>query len=93
MILETWLNPSLPDSLIGLNNYSPMREDRMDNRGGGVCIYIKEYIFGYKVYTEKLPNLISDSSCIDSVWIKICIHTLDHALLTTIKCSVTSLCN
>ena len=43
-ITETWLNPSIQDSVvIGDTNFSIFRKDRFDNReGGGVCVLIND---------------------------------------------------
>lgn len=41
---ETLLNPQIPNSLIGIDNYSVVRNDRMYGRGGGTCLYIRHGI-------------------------------------------------
>ena len=41
-IVETWLKPFHPDSLIiGTNPYSIVRHDRLTGKGGGVCAIFK----------------------------------------------------
>ena len=38
-ITETWLKPLYPDSfLVNTNNFNVMRKDRLNSRGGGVCV-------------------------------------------------------
>lgn len=48
---ETWLKPDVSDGLIQLNKFSVVRCDRIDKRGGGNCIYIKNNI-GFDVLQE-----------------------------------------
>ena len=38
-ITETWLDSSIKDSEIHLDNYNIFRNDRADSRGGGVLLY------------------------------------------------------
>lgn len=46
MISESWLSPRIIDSLINLAGYSVYRGDRLDRRGGGVCVYLRDSVFG-----------------------------------------------
>ena len=40
-VCETWLNPSIPDSLInGQNKYMVFRKDSIDKRGRGVGLFV-----------------------------------------------------
>lgn len=41
---ETWLNESLPDEMISIDNFQLLRNDRSYGRGGGTCIFIKNHI-------------------------------------------------
>lgn len=41
LVSETWLKPTLASSLIHLEGYSILRTDRLEKRGGGICMYIK----------------------------------------------------
>lgn len=43
-ISETWLKPSLPTTLVALQNYQFFRNDRTGKRGGGVGIYCRSDI-------------------------------------------------
>nr|CAI5864413.1 unnamed protein product [Callosobruchus analis] len=44
-ISETWLNGNVDGPAVQINNYNFVRRDRNDgSRGGGVGIYIKNYI-------------------------------------------------
>lgn len=44
MLSETWLTPLLPDGLYSLTGYTLLRRDRVDRRGGGVCVYVSDHI-------------------------------------------------
>lgn len=48
LVSETWLKPSLPSTLVQLNNYTLCRNDRILKRGGGAAIYIRSDI-QYKI--------------------------------------------
>jgi hypothetical protein len=37
-LTETWLNSDISNNMIALNNYKLFRKDRINGRGGGVCI-------------------------------------------------------
>ena len=41
LISETWLTPSLPSSLIQLDGFTFLRNDRLNKRGGGTGAYIR----------------------------------------------------
>lgn len=41
-ISESWLNSSIPDSFISIENYSVYRKDRLDKIGGGVALYVDQ---------------------------------------------------
>lgn len=40
-VSESWLKPDLPTSMISIDGFSVVRNDRCGRRGGGVCIYIQ----------------------------------------------------
>lgn len=40
-VSETWLTDSVPDSVISVDGYKLLRNDRNYCRGGGLCIYYK----------------------------------------------------
>lgn len=74
LITETWLHSKIPDSLICLPGYSISREDREDKVGGGVCILIKEYLNGQKIYSS-INTKYSTELPIQSLWINIKINS------------------
>lgn len=44
LVSETWLKPSLQSSAVDLRGYRLLRCDRVDRRGGGVAVYVKDNI-------------------------------------------------
>ena len=62
-ITETHLDQSIPDSKISLTDYNVFRNDR-NRRGGGVCLYVKDYIS-----TNRKLDL--ESADYESVWVDI----------------------
>ena len=61
-ITESWLSSSVPDSAVNINGYTIVRNDRSQNIGGGVCLYIKSSL-SYKVWADLNDNEI------ESLWI------------------------
>ena len=54
-----------------IEGYSLFRKDRNSGRGGGVCVYIKNY------HEVKLRNdLMSDE--IDAIWVEITIEKVNY---------------
>ena len=43
-ITESWANNDTTDAELGLTGYVMFRKDRMERRGGGMLLYIKETI-------------------------------------------------
>ena len=51
-ITETWLKDHIEDNVIALENFHPpIRRDRKDIIGGGVCCYVRSS-FQYKIWDE-----------------------------------------
>lgn len=67
LITETWLNISHPDCLVDIPNYSLYRNDRLNQRGGGVCIYLLNSVIK-DTCVEVLDFSISG---IETIWLKI----------------------
>lgn len=70
MVVETWLNSKITDSVVKLDGYNIFRHDREGQVGGGVCVLIKENVNGQKVYasvntTYQIPYPIQ------SLWINV----------------------
>jgi len=60
VISESWLKPSLPNSLVHLHNYNLYRSDREGRGAGGVAIFFRQDI---KVkIIGKSPSLYSASA-------------------------------
>ena len=61
-ITESWANK---DAELGLTGYVMFRKYRIGRRGGGVILYVKEYIQAYEI------KLKSEADCNEAVWCKI----------------------
>ena len=44
-ITESWAN--IADAKLGLTGYVMFRRDRIGRRGGGVILYVKDFIYAY----------------------------------------------
>ena len=42
-ITETWFNEDIEDDLVSIYSYNLFRKDRLNRRGGGVCIYLSKF--------------------------------------------------
>jgi len=51
---ETWLNNTIPDSCTNVHNYSFLRKDRENKRGGGVMVYFSA---GLKIEQKILTDI------------------------------------
>ena len=52
-ITESWANTDITDAELGLTGYVMFRRDRIGRRGGGVIVYVKEYIQAYEIKSER----------------------------------------
>ena len=52
-ITESWANTDITDAELGLTGYVVFRRDRIERRGGGVIIYVKESIQAYEIKLER----------------------------------------
>lgn len=44
LVSESWLNPYISNNILNLDGYKLFRCDRTDRVGGGVAIYLKDYV-------------------------------------------------
>ena len=69
-ISETWLNRSVPDSMIGIGNYDVYRSDRSaasgKSTGGGVCLYVHT-----KYNTTARDDITVCMQDIEIIWIRL----------------------
>jgi hypothetical protein len=72
-LTETWLNSDISNNMIGLNNYKLFRKDRINGRGGGVCIYVNENLikfssnlFSFVIACVYRPPLNASSNSIEN---------------------------
>ena len=64
-ITESWANTDITDAKLGLTGYIMFRRDRIGRRGGGVILYVKEYIQAYEIKLEK------EADYDEAVWCKV----------------------
>ena len=48
-VTESWSNKDIVDAELALAGYVILRKDRRDRMGGGVILYIREYIKAYEI--------------------------------------------
>ena len=41
-VTETWFNEDIEDDLVSIYGYNLFHKDRLNRRGGGVCIYLSK---------------------------------------------------
>ena len=64
-ITETWANKDIVDAELALTGYVMFRKDRRERRGGGVVLYITEFIQVYEI------TLKSVAVCEEAIWCNI----------------------
>ena len=62
-VSETWLNPSIPDSLVDIPGYDIFRRDR-DSLGGGVCLYINN-----QLKCKQRKDLLKSN--LEAIWVEV----------------------
>jgi hypothetical protein len=67
-LTETWLDESIPNSLIEVDGFSLFRSDRNTN-GGGVALYIKNTMVVSQIPLHTIPSITQSSSEILAVFI------------------------
>ena len=73
-ITESWLGPSVPDTMIGMDNFqTPFRRDRNEN-GGGILVYISQQLSGARKKELENPEL-------ELMWVEIQFFTHRPLLL------------
>ena len=56
-VSETWLTKNTPKSRYILNNFNIFRSDRLNKRGGGLCIYVRNNYTCKKILMPKSTDL------------------------------------
>ena len=64
-ITESWANTDITYAELGLRGYVMFRRDRIGRRGGGVILYVKEYIQAYEIKLQR------EADYDEAVWCKI----------------------
>lgn len=64
-VTETWFNENMTSNCVHVDGFSLYRKDRKKRKGGGVCIYVKDF----------LPSCIYYSSNdFEVIWVKVSFH-------------------
>ncbi|CAB4034150.1 Hypothetical predicted protein, partial [Paramuricea clavata] len=64
-ISETWLNPSISDEELSVPGYTILRQDRLEQIGGGTAMYIRDGL----PYCQRFD--ITDDSHLECCWVEI----------------------
>ncbi len=64
-ITETWLNNNISNNMVKIPGYKMYRRDRTLKTGGGICIYVKEYL------SSKLINVVYDNNLIELMFVEV----------------------
>lgn len=63
-LCETWLRPEVPDSLVNIDNFNRIRNDREGRRGGVTCLYINKRL-SYRPYESNTRNIEIQAVVVD----------------------------
>ena len=66
-VSETWLTKNTPKSRYFLNNFNIFRLDRLNKRGGGVCLFVRTI---YDCKKISIPNS-NNSHLAEMLWVEI----------------------
>lgn len=64
-VSETWLTKNTPKSRYILNNFNIFRSDRLNKRGGGLCLYVRKH------YTCKKILLPKSNDLAEMLWVEV----------------------
>lgn len=73
LITESWLNNGINDNIINIDGYSLFRLDREGQKGGGICIFIKNEIDG-NIIMATLANKYATTEPVQSIWLNVKIY-------------------
>ena len=85
-VSETWLTRTIPDSMVSINNYNLIRNDRHwvnpisgeIKKGGGVAIYIKQ---GLTFSDENLRRFDQSTKDYESCWVKLLLNNQKNIIV------------
>jgi hypothetical protein len=76
-ITGTWFNGTYRDSTTNINGYSQYRNDRHNNKGGGIAVYVKD-----NISCSRRTDL-ENSDSIESLWLEIMFTKSPSILICT----------
>ena len=65
---ETWLTKNTPKSRYILENFNIFRTDRLNKRGGGICLYIRKHYNARKI---SIPNQGAGADLAEMLWVEV----------------------
>jgi len=65
-LTETWLHSNIKDEIISIPNFNIFRNDRVNKRGGGVCVYVNNECEQVKLSDVNKPDEI------EACWVIVC---------------------
>ena len=71
-ITESWAHKDMVDAELMLSDYVMFRKDRQERIGGGVIMYIKDFIQAYKIQMKK------EAECEEAIWCNIATQKLNN---------------
>jgi hypothetical protein len=76
LVTETWLSEYHDDSFVNPPGYTVYRRDRVGSRGGGVCVYLMDYVF-YQFKVNILPCTFHSS---EGIFLLITLHNFSFVV-------------
>lgn len=70
MLSETWLSTDIDTAILSLDGYNIYRKDRQNQRGGGVCICIKNQVDGHSLICSTSQDF-NTTNPVDGLWLDI----------------------
>ncbi|KAI5727884.1 hypothetical protein M8J77_008146 [Diaphorina citri] len=84
LISESWLKPSISDSLVNISGYTLVRHDRLVRRGGGVAMYIRNDLT-HKVLVRSTAASSQDDKIIEFMAVELVVRSIKILLTVVYK--------
>ncbi|KAI5728791.1 hypothetical protein M8J77_021191 [Diaphorina citri] len=84
LISESWLKPSISDSLVNISGYTLVRHDRLVRRGGGVAMHIRNDLT-HKVLVRSTAASSQDDKIIEFMAVELVVRSIKILLTVVYK--------
>ncbi|KAI5695872.1 hypothetical protein M8J75_004808 [Diaphorina citri] len=84
LISQSWLKPSISDSLVNISGYTLVRHDRLVRRGGGVTMYIRNDLT-HKVLVRSTATSSQDDKIIEFMAVESVVRSINILLTVVYK--------